>query len=156
MNQDEGLTVALSPVQMTAILRRKNVSSGETMSNRLWGGLGVIGGVVEIFGAGILCIVPEPTMITKAGCVVVGAHSLDTLNTAFQQVLTGRKTDTATARLAEIAAAKSEVLSMKRLQLENALKYMQPGSRIRLDQRFYFSTGRYVDKGNPMVKKLTQ
>lgn len=106
MNDDEGLVVAVSPVQMATILRRKNVSAGETFSNRLWGGLGIVGGVAEIFGAGVLCIVPEPTMVTKAGCVVVGAHSLDTLNTSIKQVITGRKTDTATAQLAEIAAGK--------------------------------------------------
>ncbi|WP_242549938.1 hypothetical protein [Pantoea agglomerans] len=106
MNEDEGLTFALSPVQMAAIVRRKTVSQGETLSNRLWGGLGIVGGVAEIFGAGVLCIVPEPTMITKAGCVVVGAHSLDTLNASLKQVWTGRKTETATAQLAEIAAVK--------------------------------------------------
>ncbi|WP_242455707.1 hypothetical protein [Pantoea agglomerans] len=98
MNEDEGLTFALSPVQMAAIVRRKTVSQGETLSNRLWGGLGIVGGVAEIFGAGVLCIVPEPTMITKAGCVVVGAHSLDTLNASLKQVWTGRKTETATAQ----------------------------------------------------------
>nr|WP_242634134.1 hypothetical protein [Pantoea allii] len=104
MNEDEGLTFALSPVQMAAIVRRNTVSEGETLSNRLWGGLGVVSGVAEIFGAGVLCIVPEPTMITKAGCFVVGAHSLDTLNASLKQVWTGRKTETATAQLAEIAA----------------------------------------------------
>lgn len=104
MNENEGLTFALSPVQMAAIVRRKNVSKGEILSNRLWGGLGVVGSVAEIFGAGVLCIVPEPTMITKAGCVVVGAHSLDTLNASLKQVWTGCKTETATAQLAEIAA----------------------------------------------------
>jgi len=104
MDEDEGLTFALSPVQMAAIVRRNTVSEDETLSNRLWGGLGVVGGVAEIFGAGVLCIVPEPTMITKAGCVVVGAHSLDTLNASLKQAWTGRKTETATAQLAEIAA----------------------------------------------------
>lgn len=39
MNEDEGLTFALSPVQMAAIVRRKTVSQGETFSNRLWGDL---------------------------------------------------------------------------------------------------------------------
>lgn len=106
MDEEEGLTIAVSPVQMATILCGNNVSSDETWGNRLLGGLGVVSGVAEILGAGVLCIVPEPTLITKAGCVVVGAHSLDTLNASFQQVLTGRKTDTATAQLAELAAGK--------------------------------------------------
>lgn len=104
MQTQDGLTVMISPVQMAAILRGKTVSEGETMSNRLWGGLGVVSGVVEMFGAGVLCVVPEPTMLSKAGCVVVGSHSLDTLTASFKQVITGRQTSTATAQLAEIAA----------------------------------------------------
>lgn len=63
MNDDDGLTLAISPVQLAAILRRGTVSEGETLSNRLWGGVGVLGGVAEIFGAGVLCVVPEPTML---------------------------------------------------------------------------------------------
>lgn len=244
MNEDEGLIFALSPVQIAAIVRRKTVSQGETFSNRLWGGLGVVGGVAEIFGAGVLCIVPEPTMITKAGCVVVGAHSLDTLNASLKQLWTGRKTETATAQLAEIAAGElgsdsatsykvglivdlavpfifasaagaarvasvcsgrirlmeheggtlghtvarhigqtdeqliarlvapkaptrastfynirhaelliSDALSVKSYQIESALKYMQSGSRLRLDHRFNISTGRYIDKETTNVEK---
>ncbi|SQK72929.1 hypothetical protein [Tatumella ptyseos] len=71
MNKDEGLSFVLSPVQLAAIVRYETVSEGEVLSNRLWGGLSVVGSVAEIFGAGILCIVPEPTMITKTGCIVV-------------------------------------------------------------------------------------
>ncbi|EOY5742883.1 RNase A-like domain-containing protein [Enterobacter ludwigii] len=104
MQTEEGLTVTLSPVQMAAILHGQTISEGETMSNRLWGGLGVLNGVVEMFGAGVLCVVPEPTMLSKAGCVVVGSHSLDTITTSFKQVITGRQTSTATAQLVEIAA----------------------------------------------------
>lgn len=197
-----------------------------------------------MFGAGVLCIVPEPTMITKAGCVVVGAHSLDTLNASLKQVWTGRKIETATAQLTEIAAGKlgadsaaaykvgvtvdlavpfifasaagaakvasiysgrirlmeheggvlghtiarhigqtdeqmiarlvapkaparvstfhnirhaelliSDALSVKSHQVVSALKYMQPGSRLRLDHRFNISTGRYIDKGTTSVRK---
>lgn len=41
MNEDEGLTLALSPMQIAAIVRRNTISEGETLSNRLWGGLGL-------------------------------------------------------------------------------------------------------------------
>ncbi len=225
---------------------KKWVTEGDTWTNRLWGGLGIIGGVVESFGAGVLCAVPEPTMLTKAGCVVVGAHSLDTIKTSLNQVITGREAQTATAQLTALAAKRigaddetawkvgvtvdllvplafasavgaarvasvyngrirlvqheggelghtiarhtgqtpeemiarlqapraparastflnirhaelliSEVLSLKRFQIESALKYMKPGSRMRLDHRFYIATGRYIDKGTTTVKKPT-
>lgn len=42
----------LSPVQMAALLSDKSVSEGGTLSNRLYGGLGLAGGIVELFGAG--------------------------------------------------------------------------------------------------------
>lgn len=85
MASEEGVSIAISPVQMAAILYKKTLSEGETWSNRLWGGLGIVGGVVESFGAGVLCVVPEPTMLSKAGCVVVGAHSLDTIRTSLNR-----------------------------------------------------------------------
>jgi len=244
MASEEGVSIAISPVQMAAILHKKTLSEGETWSNRLWGGLGIVGGVVESFGAGVLCVVPEPTMLSKAGCVVVGAHSLDTIRTSLNQVITGRESQTATAQLAKLAAEQlgadsataykvgvtvdllvpfafasaagaarvasvysgriklmeheggalghtiarhvgqtteqmiarlaasraparastflnkqhaelliSETLSVKRFQIENALKYMHPGARLRLDHRFYFSTGKYIDKGSTTIKK---
>lgn len=244
MNDDDGLTLAISPVQLAAILRRGTVSEGETLSNRLWGGVGVLGGVAEIFGAGVLCVVPEPTMLTKAGCVVVGSHSLDTLNTSIKQLWTGRRMETATAQLAEKAASQfgadpemaykigatvdlivpigfaslagasrvasiysgrirlveheggalghtiarhvaqtpeqliarlsgarapnrastfrsvkeaeliiSEILSVKRSQIEAAVKYLRPGSKLPLEHRFSFSVGNYIDKGSTELKK---
>ena len=104
MASEEGVSIAISPVQIAAILHKKTLSEGETWSNRLWGGLGIVGGVVESFGAGVLCVVPEPTMLSKAGCVVVGAHSLDTIRTSLNQVITGRESQTATAQLAKLAA----------------------------------------------------
>ncbi|RRZ88544.1 RNase A-like domain-containing protein [Erwinia sp. 198] len=244
MSDEQGVMIAISPVQMVAIVNAKTVSEGEIWNNRLWGGLNLIGGVVESFGAGALCVVPEPTMLSKAGCVVVGAHSLDTIKTSLNQIITGRKSQTATSQLAKLAAEQfgadsataykvgvtvdlivpfafasaagaariasvysgrvrlaeheggalghtiarhigqtpaqmiarlsapraparastffntrhaelliSEVLSIKRFQIQSALKYMQSGSRLRLDHRFFFSTGKYIEKGSTTVKK---
>ncbi|QTF09956.1 hypothetical protein HC231_20065 [Brenneria izadpanahii] len=96
MDNNSGVRIALSPVQLAAVLSDKSVSEGETLSNRLWGGLGLAGGVVEMFGAGVMCIVPEPTMLTKAGCIIVGTHSLDTVQASIRQVWTGRQTNTDT------------------------------------------------------------
>lgn len=47
----------------------------------------------------------------------------------------------------------SDTLSVKIYQLESALKYMQAGSRLRLDHRFTLPVGRYIDKGTTSVKK---
>ncbi len=66
MNED-GLTIALSPVQMAAILTSGTITTQATLTNRLWGGAKVLGGVLELLGAGVLCLTPEPTMATKAG-----------------------------------------------------------------------------------------
>lgn len=96
MKEDHGIVIAMSPVQMAAVLSDKSVSEGETLSNRLYGGLGLAGGVAEMFGAGALCIVPDPTLLTKAGCVVVGTHSLDAIQASLRQIWTGHQTNTDT------------------------------------------------------------
>jgi len=33
------------------------------------GSLRLMGGIIELGGAGVLCTIPEPTMISKVGCV---------------------------------------------------------------------------------------
>lgn len=104
MSETNGLRIALSPVQLAATLSEKSISEGETLSNRLWGGLGLAGGVVEMFGAGVMCVVPEPTMLTKAGCVVVGTHSLDTVQASFRQIWSGRQINTDTYNSAVLLA----------------------------------------------------
>ncbi|MFC0139715.1 RNase A-like domain-containing protein [Erwinia mallotivora] len=106
MTDNNGLKIILSPVHMAAVLSGKNISENETLSNRLWGGLGLAGGIVEMFGAGVMCIAPEPTMLTKAGCVFVGTHSLDTVQAAFRQILSGRRIDTDTFNSAVLLAGK--------------------------------------------------
>lgn len=77
------------------------VSEAEAFGNRLLGGLELALGTVELVGAAALCVVPEPTMLTKAACVVTGAHSLDNINAAANRILTGHDTRTATFRLTE-------------------------------------------------------
>lgn len=106
MDNENGIVIAMSPVQMAAALSDKSVSEGETLSNRLYGGLGLAGGVAEMFGAGAMCIIPEPTMLTKAGCIIVGTHSLDTIQAALRQVWSGRSVATDTYNSA-VAMAQS-------------------------------------------------
>jgi hypothetical protein len=56
----------------------------------------VVGGVLELVGAGALCIAPEPTMASKAGCIVFGAHGADTTAAGARQVWTGADTNSLT------------------------------------------------------------
>ena len=100
MDMSEGLQVVMSPVQMAAVLSDKTVTEAETMQNRLLGGLGVAMSTVELAGATILCAAPDPTTLTKAACIVVGAHGLDSLNAAIDQTISGRDTRTAAYQLA--------------------------------------------------------
>ncbi|QKJ86263.1 hypothetical protein PMPD1_1302 [Paramixta manurensis] len=103
---DDGLKVVMSPVQLAAVLSDRTVTESETMSNRLLGGLDLLMGSLELAGATALCLVPEPTGFTKVGCVVVGAHSMDNINTAANRILSGTNTRTATYRAATELAKK--------------------------------------------------
>ncbi|SMG59389.1 RNase A-like domain-containing protein [Paraburkholderia susongensis] len=98
VNESDGFRVALSAPQLAAILARQSISQSEMLSNRLWGGLQVVGGVLEMVGAGALCVLPEPTMASKAGCVAFGVHGSDTAAAGLRQIWTGHDTATLTLR----------------------------------------------------------
>jgi hypothetical protein len=93
MADDGQFRVALSFAQMAAILTQESLSPAEIMSNRIFGSLRLVGGIVELAGSGVLCAVPEPTMITKIGCVAMGVHASDQLSAGATQLLTGKETD---------------------------------------------------------------
>ncbi|OCA53708.1 RNase A-like domain-containing protein [Photorhabdus namnaonensis] len=95
---ENGLRIVLSPVQLAAILSDNTITEEETWSNRILGGAGLAAGVVELIGAGALCLAPDPSTLTKAACVIIGAHSLDVMNASASQVITGRETMTETYR----------------------------------------------------------
>lgn len=61
-DRDDGIRIVLSAPQLAAVLARGSIGQTEMLSNRLWGGLQVVGGVLEMVGAGALCVMPEPTM----------------------------------------------------------------------------------------------
>lgn len=92
------------------------------MSNRLWGGLDIVGGVLEMVGAGVLCIAPEPTGVTKAGCIAFGLHGADTARRGMRQAWTGRATATLTqqgaAKLAETMRAPPDMANNIGLSLD--------------------------------------
>jgi hypothetical protein len=100
----EGLSIVLTPIQLSAILAGENVSPQEALANRLWGGVKVVGGAVELVGAAALFAVPEPTLLTKAGGTVLGVHGSDTMSTGLRQAWTGQDERTVTEQAAAAAA----------------------------------------------------
>lgn len=94
LSSDPGdFRVTFSFAQMAAVLTQESFTSAEIMSNRIFGSLRLVGGIVELAGAGVLCAVPEPTLISKVGCVAMAVHAADQLSAASTQILTGRPSE---------------------------------------------------------------
>ncbi|MBB4275605.1 RNase A-like domain-containing protein [Rhizobium mongolense] len=89
-HDEHGLTIALSPAQLAAVLEQESIETGGSWTNRLIGGLRLLGCGAELAGAGVLLAAPEPTMVTKAGGVALGAHGIDQCIAGGRQVWTGR------------------------------------------------------------------
>lgn len=93
MPEQDEFRVTLSLAQMAAILEHESLSPYEIASNRVMGSLRLVGGMIELAGAGVLCAIPEPTMISKVGCIAIGIHASDQLAAGAHQLVTGRETD---------------------------------------------------------------
>ncbi|MDN4627623.1 hypothetical protein AB6T85_13305 [Erwinia sp. ACCC 02193] len=113
---ENGLTIAMTPVQLAAVMADET-ATGDAISNRIWGGVGFLGSVLELASATALCLVPEPTGLTKAGCIIVGAHSLDGIGSSAYQVYTGKKTASVTARATAGIARELGASNLSCLQL---------------------------------------
>jgi hypothetical protein len=128
----DGVRVVLSAPQLAAVLSRQSISHTEMLSNRLWGGLQLVGGLLEMVGAGALCVLPEPTMASKAGCIVFGAHGSDTAAAGLRQVWTGRDTATltqqGTTKLAEAMKASPDMANNIGLSLDMVVPFGFGGS----------------------------
>ncbi len=129
--EEEGIRVVLSAPQLAAVLAQESISESATLSNRLWGGLRVAGGVVELVGAGVLCAAPEPTMASKVGCVVFGVHGSDTTATGLRQVWSGRDaqslTHMSTAALARALGADENSANNIGLAVDIAVPFAMSG-----------------------------
>ena len=90
---ENGFSIAMTPVQLAAVMADESV-----LTERIWGSIGFLGSVLELASATALCLVPEPTGVTKAGCIIVGAHSLDGISASAYQVYSGKPTASMTAR----------------------------------------------------------
>ncbi|WP_267874350.1 MULTISPECIES: RNase A-like domain-containing protein [Pseudomonas] len=104
MADDGEFSVALSFAQMAAILTQESLSPAEIMSNRIFGSLRLVGGIVELAGSGVLCAVPDPTMISKVGCIAMGVHASDQLSAGATQLFTGKETDSFSFKAGESVA----------------------------------------------------
>ncbi|SEK12768.1 RNase A-like domain-containing protein [Achromobacter sp. NFACC18-2] len=105
MNEDSSISIVLTPVQLAAVLQGESISNEATLSNRLWGTLTLVGGVAEMAGGAILCALPEPSGASKAGCILLGAHGIDSASTGLRELWTGRQTRSLTELgLAELAS----------------------------------------------------
>ena len=75
-----------------------------TTVNRVIGGIQLVGGLLEGALAVGLLLTPEPTMATKVGGVVLGAHSLDTIVAGARTLWTGEVAHTLTHEAGAAAA----------------------------------------------------
>lgn len=123
----DGVRVVLSPVQLTAVLTGESLSQEATLSNRLWGGLALVGGVLEMTGAAALCVMPEPTMASKAGCIAFGVHGADIASAGLKQAWTGQDTRTlvqqGTSKLAETLKVSPDLADNIGLSLDIAVPF---------------------------------
>ncbi|SMG60815.1 RNase A-like domain-containing protein [Paraburkholderia susongensis] len=128
----DGVRVVLSAPQLAAVLTRQSISRSEMASNWLWGGLQIVGGVLEMVGAAALCVLPDPTMASKAGCIVFGVHGSDTAAAGLRQVWTGQDTATltlrGTAKLAEAMKVSPDMANNIGLSLDIAVSVGVAGS----------------------------
>ncbi|MGF6701009.1 hypothetical protein OKW38_005686 [Paraburkholderia sp. MM5496-R1] len=131
-NESDGVRIVLSAPQLAAVLARQSISPTEMLANRLWGGWQVLGGVLEMVRAGALCVLPEPTMASKVGCVVFGVHGSDTAVAGLRQVWTAQDTSTLTqrgaAKLAEAMKASPDMANNIGLSLEMIVPFGFAGS----------------------------
>ena len=99
-----GLEIVLTPVQLSAVFANGTIETEGTLGSRLWGGVSIIGGALELLGAGALLLTPEPTMVTKVAGGALGLHGIDTAGAGVRQVISGKPESTYTAEGAKAAA----------------------------------------------------
>ncbi|MCI3943978.1 hypothetical protein K0038_00983 [Pseudomonas syringae] len=104
MDNDGAFSVTLSFAQMAAVLTQESLSPAEIFSNRVFGSVRLLEGIVELAGAGVLCAAPDPTMISKLGCVAMGFHASDQLSAGMTQLVTGKETDSFSFKAGAVAA----------------------------------------------------
>jgi RHS repeat-associated protein len=90
------------PLESQVVPQEPRVS--KEVLTKVVAGIQIVGGTVELVGAGALALAPEPTGITKAGAVVLGAHGLDTIGAGIRTGASGEIQETFTQQAAEAGA----------------------------------------------------
>ncbi len=98
LQAEDGLVVALSAVQMAAVIEGETVEQSGTVGNRVIGVLRLLGCAAEGVTAGALLAAPEPTMLTKVGGGALALHAADQCTTGGRQLWTGRDVRSLTER----------------------------------------------------------
>ena len=80
-----------------------SLSQSETWSNRIWGGVGLVGGALELLGSAALLVDPDPT-VSKVVGVVGLVHGSDVTMTSWNQLRTGEAQQTMTSKAASALA----------------------------------------------------
>jgi hypothetical protein len=83
-------------VQLAAVLEGENIDPYEIATNRLWGGVKLVGAALELAGATALILTPEPTALTKVGGWTLAVDGSDRFSTGLRQVWTGHPEKTVT------------------------------------------------------------
>ena len=101
---DDGLEIVLTPIQLAAVLNGETIERSGTLKDRFWGAATAVGGALELVGAAVLLLAPEPTAVTKVAGAALGAHGLDTTATGVRQIVSGTPQRTITSEAAKSAA----------------------------------------------------
>lgn len=104
MNTENGIEIVLTPLQLAAVLEAETIEESAAFTNRLWGGVTLVAGALELIGGAALLLVPEPTTVTKITGGTLGLHGLDTASTGIMQVVSGRTKTTLTSQAVEATA----------------------------------------------------
>lgn len=115
---EESLNLALSPVQLAAVLSPHSVTEAEALSNRLLGGLELALGTVELMGATALCLAKRLEIIRWAN-TERGDKALDSYRMRDKRSLTNRRA----------FALLRGILLINSLHLQRRIS-LQPGQRI--------------------------
>lgn len=97
IDDTDWLTVVLTPIQLAAVLQEESLTRPQTVANRFWGALAVIGGAVDMVASVPLWLAPEPTLGTKFAAGALDYVGADVAWTGMKQVWTGRQQITVTA-----------------------------------------------------------
>lgn len=97
-SSEEGLVIAVSAVQLAAVLEGETVEQSGTIGNRVIGALRLLGCAAEGVTAGALLAAPEPTTLTKIGGGALALHAADQCTTGGRQLWTGYDEQSLTER----------------------------------------------------------